>query len=212
MRDAAAHGFPSREAYAAARRHEFLEALKAGRVTPTKTLALGYPDQEASLHLVGIARRLAHLFEHLMVDTALVHPYEGGHPDHDARAFAVHAARLLLPPARRPRLVEFTSYHASGGRMVTGVFLPNHGSPEFTFRLDQTDQARKERMLACYRTQQAVVRQFENTEERFRPAPRYDFESPPHAGRLLYEPFPWELTATRWLSLAQIAWKELGLC
>src|SRR6185437_9724842 len=48
------------------------------------------------------------------------HAYEGGHPDHDAVAFAVHAACRLsdIPPA----IVEMPYYHRQDGRLITGEF------------------------------------------------------------------------------------------
>ncbi|HEY2012871.1 MAG TPA: PIG-L family deacetylase [Bryobacteraceae bacterium] len=212
MRDAAANGFSTREEYASARRQEFLDALRAGNLLPEETHALGYADQEASLHLAEITRELSRLLARLAVESVLVHPYEGGHPDHDATAFAVHAALTSMPPASRPRLVEFTSYHNCGGQIATGVFLPGTGFSETTVRLSAEDRARKERMLACYRTQQSVLRYFGTEYERFRPAPAYDFTAPPHTGRLFYEQFPWGMTGTRWVSLARAAQEQLSLC
>ncbi len=212
MRDALANGFSSREAYAQARRREFLNAVKTGGLTPAGTVALGYTDQEASLHLVEIARDLCRLFDRLALDTILVHPYEGGHPDHDAAAFAVHLAWRLRPPESRPRLIEFASYHNHSGEMEAGVFLPDKGLPQITIHLDSEARARKRLMLACYRTQQAVLGQFGTREERFRVAPEYDFAAPPHAGRLFYEQFPWGMTGGRWLELARTAQEQLRQC
>lgn len=211
MRDAGENGFSSRQDYAQARRREFLECLRAGEIDPASTIALGYVDQEASLHLVELARELLRLIQRLKIDTIITHPYEGGHPDHDATAFAVHAACLRLPPPARPTVVEFTSYHSRDGRMETGVFLPDGGSRQLVMRLDTEARARKERMLACYRTQQKVIQHFSISEERFRPSPRYDFTSPPHPGRLLYEQFGLGMAAERWRGLARAALEELGI-
>jgi N-acetylglucosamine malate deacetylase 2 len=211
MREAAAIGFSSREEYAAARRQEFQEALQVGDIRPAESVALDYADQEASLHLVSITRDLLRLLAQFAVDTVLVHPYEGGHPDHDATAFAVHSACRLLTPEHRPRIVEFTSYHSRNGEMETGVFLADNASPEIILKLDSVERSRKERMLACYRTQHAVLQHFRTTEERFRQAPAYDFTRPPHAGLLFYEQFPWGMTGSHWLTLAQSALGILGL-
>jgi LmbE family N-acetylglucosaminyl deacetylase len=46
--------------------------------------------------LAPVARRLADLFARKGTGIVLTHAYEGGHPDHDAAAFAVHAAGKLL--------------------------------------------------------------------------------------------------------------------
>jgi len=205
MNDAGANGFTTREAYAAARWGEFEQALRAGGVTPAEITRLGYTDQEAGLHLVDLTHTLAERLGLLKVDVVLTHPYEGGHPDHDATSFAVHEACRLLPAESRPEIVEFTSYHSRDGAIETGVFLVNSDSPETIVQLDPDARARKQAMLACYRTQQAVLRHFAVDEERFRIAPAYDFIAPPHEGPLFYEQFPWGMTHSRWAALAQEA-------
>jgi LmbE family N-acetylglucosaminyl deacetylase len=212
MGDASAHGFSSCREYAAARRLECVDALRAGGITPDESIALDCPDQEVSWNLAAISRELSRLVERLTVDVILTHPYEGGHPDHDATAFAVHAALRLSAGGREVPLLEFTSYHSRAGQMETGKFLPNGECAETIFRLDPAERARKRRMLDCFRTQQAVLRQFQIEEERFRPAPVYDFAKPPHPGQLYYEQFPWGMTGERWMALAREARKELGLC
>jgi LmbE family N-acetylglucosaminyl deacetylase len=155
MQDALSHGFASRGEYAAARRQEFLAALCVGRVTPFETAAFDVADQEASFHLAAISRDLARLFEQMAIETVLVHPYEGGHPDHDATAFAVHmAARLRGSGA--PKIAEFTSYHLRDGEIETGVFLPAEESGEVACPLNDEERERKRRMLECFRSQQAT--------------------------------------------------------
>jgi LmbE family N-acetylglucosaminyl deacetylase len=212
MRDATAYGFGSREEYAEARRQEFFAAIETAKIRPIETLALNYADQQSALHLREIALDMLELIERLGIDTVFAHPYEGGHPDHDAVAFAVHAACRLMPAKRMPRLIEFTSYHARGAEMETGVFLPDGASAETVLPLGPPDSQRKRRMLDCFRTQQAVLRPFGVAEERFRKAPVYDFTRPPQEGQLYYERFPWGMTKERWLGLVQSAREELGLC
>jgi LmbE family N-acetylglucosaminyl deacetylase len=212
MRDAAANGFATREEYATARRRELGDALREGGVMPGELIALNYVDQEAAQNLVRLTRDLERLIQSLRVDCVLVHPYEGGHPDHDAAAFAVHAACRSLPPGWRPRIVEFASYHNRDGLMETGVFLPDGNARETVVQLDAETRARKSRMIACYRTQEPVLRQFGTAEERFRAAPRYDFSRPPHPGRLFYEQFPSGMTPERWVALARAAQEKLEPC
>ncbi len=211
LRDAVANGYGSRAEYAAARRRELREALCAGGLERAGTVALEFADQEASLHLAEIARELARLIGEFGPDLVLVHPYEGGHPDHDAAAFATHSALGLLDPHQRPQLVEFTSYHLREGRIETGRFLQDSAA-EQVYRLSPAEQSQKRRMLACFRTQQETLAQFGVDEERLRPAPDYDFSQPPHAGRLFYEQFSWGMTGRRWLELARAAREELGPC
>jgi N-acetylglucosamine malate deacetylase 2 len=205
MRDASDSGFHSREDYAQARRSEFLDCLKAGGIHITEAIALNFIDQEASLHLTKLARELSRLFGRLKIDLVFTHPYEGGHPDHDATAFGVYAACGLLPRSARPEVVEFTSYHINHGQMETGVFLPADGVTQVSFRLSAQARERKQRMLACYRSQVRVLQHFSIEEERFRSAPEYDFRKPPHPGPLFYEQFPWGMTGAKWTWLARSA-------
>ena len=96
MQDGEAYGFATPDAYAVARRRELEAAVGLAGIGPEALVSLGVPDQEAAFHLADLARRLAALFEERGIAVVLTHAYEGGHPDHDAIAFAVHAARDLL--------------------------------------------------------------------------------------------------------------------
>ena len=211
MRDAVANGFSSRQEYADARRGEFRDAMRTGGIATYGAFPLGFIDQEASLHLVEMARAVESLLSRLAIDLVFVHPYEGGHPDHDACAFAVHMACRSIRPAARPAIVEFTSYHLRDGAMRMGAFL-THEAPETVIALDQPDRARKGRMVASYRTQQQTLANFPVGDERFRLAPDYDFSAPPHPGPLLYDHYPWGMKGDRWTSLARCAQTELGQC
>lgn len=211
MRDAAANGFGTREEYATARRREFLEAMRRADVRAKETVALEYCDQEASLHLARLVHELTRLLDRIGAAVVLTHPYEGGHPDHDAAALVVRAACRLTSRVQ-PKIVEFTSYHSHQGEIETGLFLPDPVSREWLLPLGPVARARKQEMLECFRTQQATLRYFRTVEERFRPAPDYDFTRPPHDGKLFYEQFPWGITGERWRELARCALKEARLC
>ena len=204
--DAAAAGFPTPEAYGAGRQAE-LEAALALCGEPPHRVALGIVDQDASLDIPGIARRLAGLFRRHRVRAVLTHAYEGGHPDHDATALAVH---LAVHGAAQGRAVfEFAGYHAGPeGALVTGRFLKHApaGGGEVAIARPPADAARKRAMLACFRTQAAMLRHFGAEQERFRAAPHYDFSKPPHPGRLNYEHWGWSMTGERWRGLAAAAW------
>jgi N-acetylglucosamine malate deacetylase 2 len=216
--DARRAGHRSREAYAAARRAEFLCAMDVCALEPVPShRPLDIVDQEASLEMAGIARSLADLLQELRPAAILTHSYEGGHPDHDATAFAVHAACALLHAP--PEVFEFAGYHGSGPegegtgsppRMEIGRFLPGQ-EPGSVIALSEADSLRKARMIACFVTQHHMLRHFSVQEERFRAAPRYDFSQPPHPGRLFYEYFDWGMTGSRWRSLAAEAARALGV-
>jgi LmbE family N-acetylglucosaminyl deacetylase len=210
MRDAAAHGFATREDYADARRGELDAALAAGGIAARRRVALGAADQEASLQLAPLARRLAGLLAEIRPQLVLTHAYEGGHPDHDAAAFVVHAACGLLGDAA-PLIGEMASYHAAGGVFVAGEFLPDAEVEPTVLALDERECALKHRLFECFATQRAVLAAFPVGVERFRPAPPCRFDRPPHAGAPYYEGFSWGMTGARWRELAASALVELGL-
>lgn len=177
-----------REDYARVRRAEVVAALELAGVRPPQIRTLGIGDQEASFLLGAVARRLAAVLAEARVDLVLTHPYEGGHPDHDATAFAVHAA-IALSRKRglaMPALAEMTSYHGRDGERIAGEFLPAD-TPIVTRILTPEERALKTEMLARFTTQQAVLSGLRVDFERYRPAPRYDFTRPPHEGPLYYE-------------------------
>lgn len=191
--DARAHGFPSVAAYAAARKEELAEALRTGGIE-ARQIRFDIPDQEATARLGEIAERLpAHIRGH---DVILTHAYEGGHPDHDACAVAVH----LAATATRVPVCEFASYHAYEGCFRTGHFLSADSGSIWSHELDSEQRHRKTEMIACFRTQQAVLARFGTDRECFRAAPRYDFSRRPHPGPLLYEMYDWGMTADGFLT------------
>jgi LmbE family N-acetylglucosaminyl deacetylase len=137
------------------------------------------------------------------------HPYEGGHPDHDACAFAARAAiTRLRRRGTAPRLMEMTSYHRWRGTLRTGAFLPGR-RPAVQVELSAAERALKRRMLDCFASQAEVLRPFGVARERFRPAPRYDFSRPP--AEVHYEALGWPLAAAAWCQLAVRAQAELAL-
>ncbi len=208
--DARRHGFADPADYAAARRRELAAALIAGEAAVIPTTTLGIPDQEAYLDLAGLSRSIAECLEHERPAAVLTHAYEGGHPDHDAAAFAVHMACRSVAAANRPAIIEMPFYHADDGRMVTGIFLPAQ-SEEVAIRLNETDLRRKRRMVDCFYSQREILACCKLDIERFRPAPAYDFRAPPHDGPLLYETFGWAISGTEWRRRAAHAQAALGL-
>ena len=212
--DAARHGL-SIDGYRQARRRELEAALGLCGIAPDQVIALGLPDQETSLHLADIARRLAGLIEQWDVHAVLTQPYEGGHPDHDATAFGVHAAAALLRArgATAPEIVEMAGYHAGPQGPEAAVFLPHaHADAHaMSVSLDAAAQDRKRALIACHATQRETLARFPLHVERFRPAPAYDFTQPPHAGPLHYDQYPWGMTGARFRELAAQALAELGL-
>ncbi len=212
MRDAARRGFATRDAYARARRAEVAAALAIAGVPEARRIHLGFVDQEAAHDLAGVARAIADLFHDRSPAIVITHPYEGGHPDHDAAAFGVSAARRLVRAAgvEAPAVWEMASYHAAEGGTRVLAFLPNGGGVEER-RLTAEEKKAKRRMLRCFPTQRDVVRLFPVDVERFRPAPAYDFTRPPHEGTLHYERFDWGTTGDAFREGAARALEALGL-
>jgi LmbE family N-acetylglucosaminyl deacetylase len=182
-------GFATPAAYAEARRAEAKAALALAKIGPERLHAFEIADGDATNDLVDLAWRLAALIDAGDVDTVVTHPYEGGHIDHDATAFAVHAACALLrrDGARAPTIMEMTSYHNGGGRLAAGVFLVAADCAETTLALSPAERAIKQRMFSCHATQRQTLTLFPIDVERFRRAPAYDFTRPPQEGPLLYE-------------------------
>ena len=204
-------GVGSWHEYAALRRRELKAAVDAAGVHCARLICLDYPDQEASFHLAHLARRIARLFRQLRLGVVFSHPYEGGHPDHDACAAAVRFACSLTRGGRWPKVVEFTSYHRSpDGWLETECFL-GRSSKIWRRVLNDAQRQKKRHMVSCYASQQAVLSQFPICQEPIRMAPDYDFTEPPHAGKLYYENFNWGMTGTRWRRLARRAMGALKL-
>jgi LmbE family N-acetylglucosaminyl deacetylase len=199
----------SRSGYARLREAEATRALALAGVAPARIRRLGLADQEAAHDLPALATALEDLVAQLGPAVVVSHPYEGGHPDHDACAFAVRAAITRLRrrgPA--PRLLEMTSYHRWRGALRTGAFLPG-GRTAVRLDLTPAERSLKRRMLDCFASQVEVLRPFGVERERFRPAPRYDFSRP--AAEVHYESLGWRWRAEAWCGLAVRALTELGL-
>jgi LmbE family N-acetylglucosaminyl deacetylase len=181
-----------REVYAAARAAEARAALAVAGVTRIRPL--GVNDQEASFDLESLMKEVDMAMRD--ADVVVTCAYEGGHPDHDACALAVHAAARI----RGAPIVEMALYHARDGAFVAGEFLDGEEGEVVDLTADQ--RARKQRMFDCYATQRDVLEQFPIGRERFRMAPHYDFTMRPHDGPLWYEILGWPMTGTRWRQLA----------
>jgi LmbE family N-acetylglucosaminyl deacetylase len=183
-----------REEYAQLRRKEVTHALAVAGMAPWRASCLGAVDLEAIDAVARLAPELARIIHELAPTTILTHPYEGGHPDHDATALVVYAARELARRRRAlvPPTYEMTSYYGRGGRLSTASFLvPNLAAPAaeaaHARRLSCDERAMKRAMFDCFESQRAVLAPFATFVERIRIAPLYQFDVAPHAGPLWYE-------------------------
>jgi len=201
------NGHGTREDYARARREEVIAALALVDIPPQRIRCLGYVDGEAALRLVEVSYAVAGMLDELRPEVVLTHPYEGGHTDHDATAFAVHLACGVLRregvPA--PIVLELTSYHNRNGHRVHAEFLPFWSVPTRRVDLPPEAQLLKARMFRFFTTQQKVLSAFPLSVERFRIAPRYIFTVPPHDGPLDYERYCTTISGAEWRANAEKA-------
>jgi N-acetylglucosamine malate deacetylase 2 len=208
MMDARRLSFGTREEYASTRTREAQAALALLNIQGDRIRHLEFIDQEATLHLDELAQRCLSLLDEYRPATVLTHAYEGGHPDHDAVALAVH----LACRQRQTPILEFGGYHDpdGSGHIATDAFLPAP-IPTMTLQLKPSEQVRKREALACYATQAPVLAMFCHDHERLRMAPSYDFTASPHPWRPYYESFVRGLDGHRWLGLARDALARAGV-
>ena len=209
------HGFATRDEYAEARQRELREALAVTGLPEDRLISLGFVDGEATLRLTELCLRITDLIDTLRPDVVLTHPYEGGHTDHDATCFAVHLACGVLrrEGVQPPAVLELTSYHARNGEKVVQQFLPHeHADREQrVLQLNEEDRLAKEKIFECFASQRDVLTHFSSAFEAFRPAPRYVFTLPPHAGTLNYERYGDPARGETWREQALRALRLLGM-
>lgn len=212
LQDARASGFDTREEYAQARAQEAGEAAEILGVAQGDVRALGVVDQEASLDLGSLTHRVFDTTVEVNPDFVLTHSYEGGHPDHDATAFAVHAAvRILQQRGHRLPLIEFPSYHNAAGSLSLARFIERDTSWAAYAPLSPAECDLKRHAMAAYRSQMRVIAGYPIEVEHYRAAPDYVFTRPPHPGTLHYEQFNWGIDGSRWRANAREALAALGL-
>jgi LmbE family N-acetylglucosaminyl deacetylase len=204
MQDAKAAGFADRADYARARREECLAALAIANVPEERVVDLEIPDQHASSDLADLTKKISTFLQQSAQDIVVTHPYEGGHPDHDATAFATHSAlRLMkLNGLKPPALFEMGLHPSEDYKAKVPDFLPGTERETTTLLLDERAQQMKQRMFACFETQRESLDASPIGPEKFRAPLAYDFTCPPQEGKLHYERFAWAPTREEWQSLA----------
>jgi N-acetylglucosamine malate deacetylase 2 len=197
-------GFDRREDYACARRAEANAALRLAGVPAACVHQLGLVDQTLAHQLDVIIERVGALILAVAPDAVMTHPYEGGHPDHDATACAVHTAlhELRRMGIQGPALLEFASYHARGDGLAFGELIPHPDAFARCLTLEAAERQRKLALLRCHATQEPVWRAFSLEREHFRVAPRYDFCEPP-AAPFHYDRVDWGTSGKGFLELTR---------
>src|SRR6185437_12780188 len=159
--DSRAHGFALLDEYRQARERELTQALMLAGAEDAGRVRLEIPDQEASFHLPRLSHEIERLLLEHRPEVVVTHPYEGGHPDHDACAFAVHQAATLLRTRGEtaPLIIEGAFYHAGSSGVEAGCFLPHpESTSEICCFLACQETERKKALLACFASQQETLR------------------------------------------------------
>lgn len=204
-------GFKEPSGYAEARKHECLSALAIAKVPEDRVVDFGITDHCASECLSDLTRRITTFLQQSGADIVVTHPYEGGHPDHDATAFATHAALRLMKQNgfRPPTLFEMALHPDADGIGRVPEFLPGSEGETTTLLLDERATELKQRMLACLESQRQSLNASLAGPEKFRQPTLYDFTVPPQPGKLLYENFDWAPRSDEWQLLARKALGDL---
>ena len=179
-------GAATRKAYAGRRRAELVDAMSRIGLSARSLLALDVPDLEVHRCLPAVIEELAGIITDGEFGFVVTHAFEGGHPDHDAVAFAVSAAVTVVK--RTVTVFEMPFYSLAGPGCRIQRFAPaGRGSQEWNITLSPEESRRKQDMFAAFITQQHVLPLFSCVSERFRAAPSYDFRKPPNEGLVLYD-------------------------
>ena len=211
MHDAAAAGFKDVSDYARARRQECLAALAIVNVPEERVLEFAVQDHYAAQCLADLTKRITIFLQQSAADIVITHPYEGGHPDHDATAFATHAALRLMKENgfRPPVLFEMALHPSADFKAKLPEFLPGAEREMTTLLLDERAQELKQRMFDCFESQRESLEVSPVGPEKFRQPSNYDFSNPPQNGKLHYENFDWAPRRDQWQSLAREALADL---
>jgi LmbE family N-acetylglucosaminyl deacetylase len=211
IQDAEAAGFKDCRQYAQARRQECLAALEIANVPADHVVDFAIPDQCAAHCLADLTRKITTFLQQSASDIVVTHPYEGGHPDHDATAFATHAALRLMKENgfRPPALFEMALHPSTDFKAKLPEFLPGPERETTTLLLDAHAEKLKQRMFECFQTQRESLEVSPVGPEKFRQPVAYDFSAPPQDGKLHYENFDWAPRRDEWQSLAAKALADL---
>ena len=204
---AKAAGFEDVASYARARKQECVKALRLANVSEDRVVEFAARDTSACDCLSDLTKRIAQHLQESRAEIVLTHPYEGGHPDHDATALATHAALRLMKQNgfKPPTLFEMALHPGNDDISKVTEFLPGAEAETTTLVLDEHATALKRRMLECLKSQQRSIESSPLGYERFRLPPEYDFSAPPQKGKLHYENFDWAPRSAEWLERARKA-------
>jgi len=211
MADVESAGFKDRAEYAEARKRECISALVIAHVPEDRVVDLEVTDHCASDDMADLTKRITTFLQRSGADIVITHPYEGGHPDHDATAFATHTALRLMKEngLRPPALFEMALHPSEDFKAKIPEFLPGPDRETTTLLLDERATKLKGKMFACFETQRECLAVSPFGPEKFRQPSAYDFTTPPHTGKLHYENFDWAPKSCEWQTKACRALADL---
>lgn len=195
----------------ATREEECLKALALANVSKEKVSSFAVPYSEAHLFLAELTKRIAFFLQQSAVEIVVTHPYEGGHPDHDATAFATHAALRLLKQNgfRPPVLFEMALHPGEDGVAKIPEFLWFGEGNVTTLLLDERATKLKQQMFACFESQKQSMLASPIGPEKFRQPGDYDFSAAPPAAGSYYSFFGAGSVRTDWPVLTRRALAQL---
>jgi LmbE family N-acetylglucosaminyl deacetylase len=164
------------------RREEALAAMMLLGAQPVGFLDI--PSRRLIAHLHAAAAALDRAFRETRAGELWVTAFEGAHQDHDAANALSAGFRESLP------VWEFAAYNFADGKVRSNRFLDARGGV-VELRLSREEAALKRRALATYASERGNLRHIRVEQEAWRPLPRHDYASPPHAGTLFRERFHW---------------------
>lgn len=213
MVDALREGFNNREDYAKQRRKELYDVLSRLNIPENNCIEIPVSDQEASYHLDVITIKLIEILDSIKPQFVFTHAYEGGHPDHDAAAFVVHAACSMLKSQKNtaPVIIEYAIYNTYKGSFEMNRLIPIINHKDFVISLDEAALKLKTDVLKYFTTQQYLIKNYSSTIESYRIAPAYDFTKPPYEGKINYDNFDWGIKSKEWCELASATLKMLDI-
>lgn len=196
---------------ARALRRESRTALALANVPPEHIVEFGLSTEQAPFQLADLTRRIASFLMQTTPNIILTNPYEGGDPDHDATAFATHAALRLMREKgfEPPSVFEIAMYPTTDGNKRVLDFLPSEAAEVTTLLLDKKARDLKRQMFDCFKKRPDLHRENSFGRERFRKPPRYNLAAPPNGGKLNYERVAPGMAGAEWQELVRKAWSEL---
>jgi N-acetylglucosamine malate deacetylase 1 len=117
-------------------------------------------------------------------DQVWVPAYEGGNADHDA----LNAVGFKLKPTLS--VLEFSEYNFFGGKARSQTFISSDETTRIV-TLTAEERTAKRNALKIYASEAGNLSSIDIQQESYRPLSSYNYEKPPHQGKLWYARFQW---------------------